>query len=59
MLATARSIFWAQGSGANVVALSNVGDQLVNSMRRWKELGMDETLIPLTESECPLVKALS
>ena len=31
----------AQGSGAKVVAFSNVGDQLVNSMKQWKEFGMD------------------
>jgi branched-chain amino acid transport system substrate-binding protein len=31
----------AQGSGANVVAFSNVGDQLVNSLKQWKEFGMD------------------
>ena len=36
----------AQGSGANVVAFSNAGDQRVNSMKRWKELGIDETLVP-------------
>lgn len=31
----------AQSSGAKVVAFSNVGDQLVNSMKQWKEFGMD------------------
>jgi branched-chain amino acid transport system substrate-binding protein len=31
----------AQGSGAKVVAFANVGDQLVNSMKQWKEFGMD------------------
>jgi branched-chain amino acid transport system substrate-binding protein len=31
----------AQSSGAKVVAFSNVGDQLVNSMKQWKESGMD------------------
>jgi branched-chain amino acid transport system substrate-binding protein len=31
----------AQNSGAKVVAFSNVGDQLVNSMKQWKEFGMD------------------
>ena len=31
----------AQGSGAKVVAFSNVGSQLVNSMKQWKEFGMD------------------
>jgi branched-chain amino acid transport system substrate-binding protein len=32
----------AQGSGAKVVAFSNAGDQLVNSMKQWKEFGMDD-----------------
>jgi branched-chain amino acid transport system substrate-binding protein len=31
----------AQGSGAKVVAFSNVGSQLVNSIKQWKEFGMD------------------
>jgi branched-chain amino acid transport system substrate-binding protein len=31
----------AQGSGAKVVAFSSVGSQLVNSMKQWKEFGMD------------------
>jgi branched-chain amino acid transport system substrate-binding protein len=31
----------AQSSGAKVVAFSNVGSQLVNSMKQWKEFGMD------------------
>jgi branched-chain amino acid transport system substrate-binding protein len=31
----------AQASGAKVVAFSNVGDQLVNSLKQWKEFGMD------------------
>lgn len=32
----------AQGSNAKVVAFSNVGDQLVNSLKQWKEFGMDD-----------------
>jgi branched-chain amino acid transport system substrate-binding protein len=31
----------AQSSSAKVVAFSNVGSQLVNSMKQWKEFGMD------------------
>ena len=31
----------AQSSGAKVVAFSSVGSQLVNSMKQWKEFGMD------------------
>lgn len=30
----------AQGSGAKVVAFANAGAQLVNSMKQWKEFGM-------------------
>jgi branched-chain amino acid transport system substrate-binding protein len=32
----------AQGSGAKVVAFANTGDQVVNSMKQWKEFGMDD-----------------
>jgi branched-chain amino acid transport system substrate-binding protein len=31
----------AQSSGAKVVAFANTGDQVVNSMKQWKEFGMD------------------
>ena len=33
----------AQSSGAQVVEFANVGDQLVNSMKQWKEFGMDKS----------------
>ncbi len=32
----------AQGSGAKVVAFANAGTQLVNSMKQWKEFGMQD-----------------
>ncbi len=32
----------AQASGAKVVAFANAGTQLVNSMKQWKEFGMQE-----------------
>jgi branched-chain amino acid transport system substrate-binding protein len=32
----------AQSSGAKVVAFANTGDQVVNSMKQWKEFGMDD-----------------
>jgi branched-chain amino acid transport system substrate-binding protein len=33
----------AQTSGAKAVAIANAGDQLVNTMKQWREFGMDGT----------------
>ena len=40
----------AQSSGAKVVAIASVGDQIINIMKQWKEFGMDKgTQKPVAE----------